>query len=140
MVILALLMCVASGYLLISTAWVNDRARISDLVLKLSLSLGFGTGIFSAVFFLVRLLRATGLIAIDASVLVLFLVLHLFRRRAAAEVREQNYSHEDIHAPGWLHAILAASLAVTVLAALYRAVIRIIAHPHGDGWDAFAIW
>jgi hypothetical protein len=33
-----------------------------------------------------------------------------------------------------------ASLAISILAALYATVLRVLAHPHGDGWDAFAIW
>ena len=140
MAILALLICVASGYLLVSAVWLEDITNVSQLVLKLSLSVGSGIGIFSAVFCLVRLLGGTHLIAVDASVLALFLVLYLLRRRAPVEVREQNHNDEDIHVPSWLHGILAASLVLAVLAALYRAVIRIIAHPYGDGWDAFAIW
>ena len=140
MAILALLMCVTSGYLLVSAAWLSDKTGISGLVLNLSLSAGFGIGIFSAVFFLVRLFGATHLIAIDASVLALFFILYLLHSRLLAEVGERNYKDKDIDVPGWMHGILAASLAVAVLAAFYRAVIRVIAHPHGDGWDAFSIW
>jgi len=140
MAILALLMCVASGYLLLSAAWPGEKTRISGLVLKLSLSLGFGIGIFSAVLFLVRLLATTHLIAIDASVLALFLILYFLRRRPTVEVPGRNYKDKDIDVPSWMHALLATSLAVAVLAALYRALIRVIAHPDGDGWDAFSIW
>ena len=140
MAILALLMCAASGYLLVSAAWLRRKSNISALVLKLTLSLGFSIGIFSAVFFLVRFLGSAHLIAIDASVLVVFLILYVLCRRAVVEVRGENYKDEDIDLPSSMHGILAASLAVAVLAALYRAVIRVIDHPHGDGWDAFAIW
>lgn len=140
MAILALLMCVASGYLWVSAAWPGDKSGISELALKLSLSLGFGIGIFSAVFFVVRVLGATHLVAIDACVLGLLLILYFLRRRAWAEARDRNYMNEDLDAPSWMNRILAASLAVAVLAALYRAVIRIIAHPQGEGWDAFSIW
>jgi 4-amino-4-deoxy-L-arabinose transferase-like glycosyltransferase len=46
----------------------------------------------------------------------------------------------DVKLSNWLHRLLMASFAISTLAALYATVLRALAHPHGDGWDAFAIW
>ena len=46
----------------------------------------------------------------------------------------------DISAPEWLSRVLTASFAIAAMAAIYYAVLRVRVHPHGEGWDAFAIW
>lgn len=45
-----------------------------------------------------------------------------------------------ISAPKWLSRVLTASFAIAAMAAIYYAVLRVRVHPHGEGWDAFAIW
>jgi hypothetical protein len=138
MPILALALCLASGYLLIATAWPRPKPSPSEMLMKLSLSAGFGLGIFSAVFFVVRLLGLTRLIAVDTALLLLLLVACSLRRSRAAHTPGHEY--EDFDPPPWVRRTLTASFLIAVAAAVYNGVLRSIAHPHGDGWDAFSIW
>src|SRR5215831_4143424 len=46
----------------------------------------------------------------------------------------------EIKPPKWLARVSTASFAIALIAALHRATLRVVAHPHGEGWDAFAIW
>jgi hypothetical protein len=66
----------------------------------------------------------------------------------------QNQAHRVFRQPGklsslatpkispsaWLGHTVTAVFVASVCAALYSAVLRMLAHPHGNGWDAFAIW
>jgi len=47
---------------------------------------------------------------------------------------------EDLDLPHWLRRLLMPAFTIAVCVALYSVALRTIAHPHGDGWDAFAIW
>ena len=138
MLILALTLCLASGYLLIATAWPRPKPSSSERLMKLSLASGFGLGIFSVVFLVVRVLGLTRLIAVDTAVLLLLLVGYSLPRSGAALTPGREY--EDFDPPPWVRRILAASLLIAVLASVGNGVLRSIAHPHGDGWDAFSIW
>src|SRR5271166_5424206 len=136
---LAILLCVATGYLGVSSVWPYLR-RGSDLLLKMSLSVGFGIGIFSVVFFLARVFNVEHVIAIDLLLLALLATTFFVRRTRAGIVHEAGCATEDFDLPRWLHHLLVASFVISLCAALYSAILRTIAHPHGDGWDAFAIW
>jgi hypothetical protein len=139
MAILALVLCLASGYLLIATAWPGQKPSDSELLMRLSLSTGFGLGIFSVVFFVVRLLGLTHLIVVDTAVLLLLLVAYSLRRSRTTLTPAPE--HEDFGPPPWVRRTLTASFLIAVLAGLYNAILRaVVHHPHGDGWDAFSIW
>lgn len=139
MTILAIILCGASGYLLIAAVWPRQRASASQLLLKLSLSMGFGLGIFSAEFFLLRLLGLTRSIGIDLSLLALLTIVYVLRCSRSI-FATAGPAYRDFDPPSWLRGMVTASFVVAVLAAIYSAVRRSIAHPHGEGWDAFAIW
>jgi Dolichyl-phosphate-mannose-protein mannosyltransferase len=141
MLILAFALCAGLGYLAIACVWPD---KTPGLMVGVSLTPGFGLGIFSMVFWLMRLYGAPHLIIVDASLLVL-LGLTYSVQRARAVQRFPNVSAKasdslDIDAPRWLARILTASFVIATIAALYHAALRVIAHPHGEGWDAFAIW
>src|SRR5215475_3968181 len=138
MPILAMALCLASGYLLLATAWPFPKPGASELVMKLSLSAGFGVGIFSVVFLAARLLGLTRLTAVDTAVVLLLLAACSLRRSGAAPA--PGGGHEDFDPPPWVRRTLTASLLIAVPAAVYSGVLRSLAHPHGDGWDAFSIW
>ena len=138
MAILSLALCLASGYLLIATAWPRRKPSPSERLMELSLAAGFGLGMFSIVFLVVRPLGLTRLIAVDAALLLLLLVGYAFRRSAAGLPAGREY--EDFHAPPWVRRIVTASFLIAVIAAVYNGILRSIAHPHGVGWDAFSIW
>jgi hypothetical protein len=60
----------------------------------------------------------------------------------ASHSLNQSFSSDgpDINAPEWIARVLMACFGMALIAALYQATVRVIAHPHGEGWDAFAIW
>ena len=132
------LICFGSGFLLVRIGWRRRAASISDYVFQVSLSVGFGLGIFSVVYFLALLLGVTHLIAADVSGFGLLLVsAFLLRTRATAAAAVPERSDDQ---PAWLPRVLTGSFVIALCAALYAAVMRTLAYPHGDGWDAFAIW
>jgi len=134
------LLCLASGFLLISLGWPRRSPNVPDHLFQLSLSVGYGLGIYSIVFFLLRLLGGTQLVLVDLGVFAFLLVtFYLFRnRRTIVNVPPVAETMRD--RPAWLPRVLTASFAVALCAALYSAVMRTLAYPHGDGWDAFSIW
>jgi hypothetical protein len=157
---LGVLLCFGSGFLLVSLGWPGSRALSSellssnplssDLLLRTSLSAGYGLGIFSVVFFLARVWAVTNVIAIDVAVFVLLAVLlaarwrFARRRRSSAEIliATSSETSEQISElrPAWLYSILRVSVWLALGAALYAAILSMLAYPHGNGWDAFAIW
>lgn len=137
---LAVIACLASGRMLVALGWPRRPSSSYDQLLCVSLSAGLGIGIFSVLFFLAIVLGSTHLLAIDLLVLAVLVAGFLLARvgsiPSAYEIRVQ----ESIDLPQWLRHILAASFAFAVAAAVYSAILRSIVHPHGEGWDAFAIW
>jgi hypothetical protein len=132
--------CFLSGYLVVSAAWPREKASKSERWMRLFLSAGFGIGIFSLAFFIERLLGIVHRLAADLCVTGLLLGVYLFARSRRKSSNSIASSVPDIKFPHWLHRLVMASFAISILAALYAAVLRALAHPHGDGWDAFAIW
>jgi hypothetical protein len=136
--VLSALLCLASGFALVSLGWSRQHPLASDLLLRTSLSFGFGLGIFSVVFFLARVSDVSYLLAVDLVVFALLLAsFFLLRTRRQATV---TTAREKFDGPSWLRRILAAAFAIALCAAVYSAVLRTLAHPHGQGLDAFAIW
>lgn len=180
MLLLAFALCAAIGYLAITSLWPDKNSTFSTLMIRISLAPGFGLGIFSAVFWLMRLFGDAHVVAVDISLLVLLGVTYSVRRSRA--LKEAMYSLSsrgkmncpgvsgnssqsrdlacapqslnqnvrtvlndasdifDINAPRWLSRVMTASFGIAAIAAVYYATLRVIAHPHGEGWDAFAIW
>jgi hypothetical protein len=168
MLILAFALCAALGYLAINSVWPHKNSTFSALMIKVSLAPGFGLGIFSVVFWLTRLFGNVHVVAVDLSLLVLLGLTYSVRRPRAAQEATHSLSSRaqsrdlafasqslnqsfpevftkaadtpDINAPEWPTRVLMASFAIAAITALYQATVRVIAHPHGEGWDAFAIW
>lgn len=140
MLVPALVLCLASGYSLVSWAWLREKTSLSVAIVKLTISVGFGMAIFSLEFFFERLLGISHLVGVDVFFLGLILVLYVIGRRRPAKVRHAIPEIGDFHVPGWIRRVIAVAFAVGVLAAIYITVSRVIAHPHGEGWDAFSIW
>ena len=137
---LALAICLASGYLVVATAWPLHDTSSCEWWMKLFLSLGFGIGIFSVVFFFERVLGITHLAFADLCAAAALAGLYWLRRTRPKRSHSIACPVADFRLPRWLDRILTTSFAVSVLAALYATVLRARVHPHGDGWDAFAIW
>ncbi len=129
-----------SGYLVVSAAWPRERANKLEWWMKLFMSGGFGIGIFSIVFFIERWLGIVHILATDLCLITLLLVGYLVARAHRKSENPPPSKFADVKLPNWLHRILMASFTISILVALYATMLRALAHPHGDGWDAFAIW
>ncbi len=134
-----LLLCMLSGFALVSLGWSRCSPLSSDLLLRASLSMGYGLGIFSVVFFLARAGGVTNLVVIDLAVSAILLVsLFLLRTRGVPVTAAPT--EQEFDGPQWLYRILTGAFAIALCSALYSSIMRALARPHGDGWDAFSIW
>lgn len=133
------LLCAASGLLLVLLLWPRQSPRNVNWLLQGCLSLGFGLGLFSVVFMLSRASGGQHLLGINLAVFALLLAGYLHKNKRNYIPITIPLSSEETHSR-WLLLVLRAAFAIALLAALYSAILRTIAHPHGDGWDAFAIW
>jgi hypothetical protein len=106
-----------------------------------SLSIGFGLGVFSIIFFLSRVLALTHLLALDVLVFAALLgIAVLIRVRCAGTVSSGSDPQNPAKTPAWFSRALSLAFAVALCITIYSAVAQTKAHPHGEGWDAFAIW
>jgi hypothetical protein len=140
-VLLAVVLCGLTGFVVVCLAWPQPTPLRSNLLLKTSLCAGCGLGIFSVVFFLFPALSLSGLILVDTAVFgvsLAVLICSRTRRSSAAIVADERVA---IDGPGgWIRPALGTAFALALAASAYASVVRTVAHPHGDGWDAFAIW
>ena len=136
---LLVLLCASSGALLVALLWPRNPVLGANRLLQASLSSGFGLGLFSIIFMLSGASEGKGLLAIDLAVFALLLAGYLYRSYLAPVVSPIPLAKEKTES-GWLLLILRAAFAIALLAALYSGVLRTLTHPHGEGWDAFAIW
>jgi hypothetical protein len=134
------LLCLACGLALVSPGWTRQSPRASDLLLRASLSIGFGVGIFSIIFFLARVSGVANVLALDLAVFAFLLATFFFLRTRDKTTVTSSLARETFGGPMWLHCLLTAAFVIALCAAVYSAILRTLAHPHGDGWDAFAIW
>ncbi len=136
--VLPALVCLASGFLLVCLGWSRKAPLASDLLLRGSLAVGYGLGVFSVIFFLARVCNVANLMLADLLVLGLLTAAVVLGSRAAPGLTgSETRSHTS---SGWMHRILTGAFAIALCAALYSGLLRLWAYPHGDGWDAFAIW
>jgi hypothetical protein len=133
---LAIFLCFACGYMIIALLW-PPTSWTSSLVIRVSLSFGYGLGIFSAIYFLAKVFRFP-VIATDFAVSIALGAAYFLRRTRHAEA-PWMLANDDLALPNWLGLLLKATFALSLGSAIYSAVMRAIANPHG-GWDAFAIW
>ncbi len=139
-IVLALGLGFATGYLTISSAWTDETSGRSERLMKLFLSAGFGFGIFSIAFFFERLLGIVHVLATDLCLTTMLLGMYLLARTRRKSANSIAFGLPDFGLPPWLDRFLAASFAISLLAAIYATVLRALVHPHGYGWDAFSIW
>src|SRR5215472_7577163 len=137
----AVISCLASGYLIVALGWPREPKLPDQQLLRASLSIGLGIGVFSVIYFLVHACRLSHVLAIDLVVLALLVAAFLtLRRSASTPAASEILASESIALPRWLHRVLSGSFLFALIVAFYSAVVRSIAHPDGEGWDAFAIW
>jgi hypothetical protein len=135
---LAVALCLASGFALVSATAPRRAWGALDFLSRGSLAIGFGVGLFSIVFFLDRIARISNPFAPDLAIFGVLVVLLVIRRRKPQPIPVSNPPSEVV--PAWLRRALKITFAIAVCAALYAAIMRALAYPQGNGWDAFAIW
>jgi len=141
MVALAAALCLASGFALVSLGWSRRFPLGLDLLFRGALSIGFGLGVFSVVLFLCRVAGITNLMAADLLVFAMLVAaLRLRTHRASATAPPASACERAEAWPFWFQRVVTASFAISLFAAVYAALRQAVAHPHGGGWDAFAIW
>lgn len=139
-------LCLASGFALVSLGWSRRGSLVIDQLLRASLAVGFGLGIFSIVYFVSRACGFSNLLAVDVSVLIVLVAVVAIRVRFlttpsdATRTAEADPSSLWLRAPAWLRRAVGTAFVLALIAAIDSAILRVRAYPNGDGWDAFAIW
>ena len=131
---LAGILSFVTGFLTVALGLGALRSR-SVLLLRISLSAGFGLAVFSIIYFLARWSGFLHLWTIDGAICAILLT-------ALVSVRKHQAStapHLKAQDPASSKCLL-ISFGVSLLAALYSGVLRALARPYGSGWDSFAIW
>jgi hypothetical protein len=138
---LAALLCIASGFFLASVGWARRTPFASDILWRASMSVGYGLGIFSVSFFFSRVCGIVHLAAMDLLIFGFLLVsLLLFRSVFRTPIANEIEPTMGFDGPPWLSRFLKSAFAIALCVAAYATILRTLAHPSGDGWDAFAIW
>src|SRR5271156_5373183 len=138
--LLPALLCLAFGFLVVSLGWPRRKPIFFDYLFRVSLSVGFGLGIYSVVFFLSLLLGITHLLFIDFGVLALLLFALLGLRNQKVKASFVMNTEQINEQRPWHGRLVTGGFVIALCSALYAAVMRVLAYPHGDGWDAFSIW
>jgi hypothetical protein len=134
------LLCFVCGFAVVSMGWARCGNHAPELIFRASVSVGFGFGIFSVTFFLSRAFDLAIPLAVDLVVASVLLVGVFLLRNRGANVGTLPSPTEILDLSRPLKSVLTAAFGVSLCAALYSAVLRTFAFPHGSGWDAFSIW
>jgi hypothetical protein len=138
--LLPAILSLATGYLVVTLLLPFRPRHFPGWMFQLSLAACYGVGVSSIIYFLARVCGFNHLLLADLTVLALLTAAWLFLRSRIAATVGRKTASRDRFSPPWLHHALTASFGIALLAALYAVIRRTISHPHGDGWDAFAIW
>lgn len=140
-VALPAVLCLAYGFALVRLCLPRRMPLAGRLLLEVSLSVGCGLGIFSVIFFIERVVGVNKLTLADIGILAALLAglsIKLFRQAKGEQSPLKPWT-EERQEPVRLRIVAIAGFAIVLCAAVYSAVARVLAYPHG-GWDAFAIW
>jgi len=135
---LAVLLCLASGYLIVALGVSRASSADSHLLLCISLSAGYGLGVFSVIFLAARALGIANLLVTDFLAFAVLLAINLLTRSYRPVTI--LLSKEEGADPSSLPRVVTTAFVIALCAALYSGILRALVHPHGDGWDAFSIW
>lgn len=138
LIFVSVLVPIALGFLFLCAFWPADGAVLSDLPLKCFLSVGFGFGISSCIFFLRLLLTGRwvpGFVVCQLAVLAGLCALAFYRTRRNGLLVQSGEPSRGKGAPWLLRCVFAV--------ALFCAVTRFLAlsfqEPNGQ-FDAFGHW
>ena len=130
-------LCLLLGHLILSIAGLKVRDGL-DVLFYSCLALCFGIGTFSVIFLLARALHATHLFKADLLAVTLLAALRLVARRREPKNAPPHLPDPEFPKP--LRCFEISAFVISIAVAAYALITRAILHPHGDGWDAFAIW
>lgn len=137
-IILAVILCALLGYLIVEPVWIVTRGIPAGLF-YFCLAACFGIGMFSVLFLVARALNVNHIFKVDLLAVVLLATVRAVAGRR--HERKPSLAHlSDFELPKSLQMLLIAAFTISICAAAYALLLRRIAYPHGDGWDAFAIW
>lgn len=131
------ILCFASGYLLV--AILVPKFHACNVELRTSFSAGIGLGIFSGGYVVEKALGLDRpwLMALTIFGVMLAACLLLRSREPDSTMHSQRGQEKG---NSTTHRIVGAAFVVSLVVALYSAILHCVVHPHGDGWDAFSIW
>lgn len=142
-----LLTALGFGFVFVCILWPGQRRLLRDLPLVIFLSLGFGFGISSLLFFLWLLAfgRAGSAFAIFELSLLLILSAFavLFRRRKTRFLPVATETVQARHAGSkleWIFNWMGAIIFLVTLLAAVRAFLWFVRGDLNGGWDAWGIW
>ena len=138
--LLPAVLSLATGYLIVTLLLPFRPRHFCGWMFQLSLAACYGVGVSSIIYFLLQVCGLGHLFLADLIVLAILASAWLFLRSRIAATDVQKTIRCDRFSPPWLQHALTASFGIALMAALYSIIRRAITHPHGDGWDAFAIW
>lgn len=133
----AVILCALLGYLVVAPSW-NGATGGLAVLFDSCLGLCFGIGTFSVTFLIASALNATHIFKADLFVITLLAAIRLVARRRRGQRLLAQASDSDLPSP--LRLPLISAFGFSICVAAYALAARAIAHPHGNGWDAFAIW
>jgi hypothetical protein len=128
------------GVLIVNPGCPRQGSLFSDILLGASLSFGVGVGVFSVIFFILKVIGSSAVILADLLVFALLLISFLWLRSRRPSTKVGLSLQKARENSAWVDYLLNFALAVALAAAGYFGIVHTVAHPNGDGWDAFAIW
>ncbi|HTS08497.1 MAG TPA: glycosyltransferase family 39 protein [Candidatus Eisenbacteria bacterium] len=134
----AVILCFLLGYLVVNPAWSDATSGLAALF-NSCLSVCFGIGTFSVIFLIASALNVTHIFKADLFVITLLAAIRLVARRPRKlKLDVARVSDSDLPRP--LRLLLITAFAISICVTAYALIVRAMTYPHGDGWDAFAIW
>jgi hypothetical protein len=135
----AMVVCVVTGFAIVCL--VLPPGLASDFLVRLSLSTGYGLGVFSCIFFIWLVLGLPRWALIAADVAGLSFLLVRFRRSLHSQQIASGLPNPAQRPRfGWVTQLPAGGFTILLLAWLYGAGRLLAANPDGLGSDAYAIW
>lgn len=136
----AVLLCWGCGVLLVALLCPRQAPLFSDILLRASLAFGVGTGVFSVIFFVLKVIGSSAVLLADLLVLAVLLAAFLRLRPRRQMTNVPLTTQERAENAVWFNYLLNGVLTLALISAGYFGSIHTVANPNGDGWDAFAIW
>jgi hypothetical protein len=139
MVLLSFLIAAILGFFFISLLWPNESEFLSEIPIRFCLGLGVGSGLTSCLLFLWLVFYGQAdrkYLLLEGVVTAALAVSYILKRRRSPRSVSTSVNHSN----GKYQWLLVAVLVLAVCAGIYAAIHAIIQQPHGNGWDAWAIY